>query len=186
MKIFDVSVPGPSRILSGSFKDMLLFPKETTLSWKQCVATKSSDPDRIQTRKFKIPAAFLIDFSPGKPDILKKMCSHWITGSCQDYDQQLPRKVQDSHQVLPRILSGFAGTIRQMSSSLVRLSFTLLKFLKRTRQYFVRWPKAFLYLHYRDLPVMSQDIAKITLNRTEEMRTQRVLNCKPSVHEVNR
>ena len=32
VKIFDVSVPDPSRILSGSFKDMLLFPEESTLS----------------------------------------------------------------------------------------------------------------------------------------------------------
>ena len=37
-----------------------------------------------------------------------------ITGSCQDYDQQLPRKVQDFHQILPRIFSGFASTILNM------------------------------------------------------------------------
>ena len=65
VKIFDVSVPDPSRILSRSFKDMLLFPEETTLSSKKRVPTKSSDPPRIQTRKFTILAAFIIDFSPG-------------------------------------------------------------------------------------------------------------------------
>ena len=61
---FDFSVPDPSRILPGSFKDMLLFPEETMLSWKKRVATESSDPDKIQTRKFRILAGFLIDFSP--------------------------------------------------------------------------------------------------------------------------
>ena len=65
VKILDASVPDPSQILSGSFKDMLLFPEEIMLSWKKRVVTKSSDPDRIQTRKFRVLAAFLIDFSPG-------------------------------------------------------------------------------------------------------------------------
>ena len=75
VKIFDVSLPDPSRILLRSFKDMLLFAEETTLSSKKRVSTKSSDPDRIQTRKFRILAAPLIDIlqkSPRKPKYLEK------------------------------------------------------------------------------------------------------------------
>ena len=111
VKIFDVSVPNASRILSGSFKDILLFPEETILSCKKRVATKSSDLDRIQTRKFRALAGFLNDFSPEiaqetqvswkkrvttkSPDFVRSMTSNY-PGKCKISIRFCLRSFQDS------------------------------------------------------------------------------------------
>ena len=63
-KIFDVSEPDSWQIWSGSCKDSLFFPEETTKSWKKCVATEFQDPVRIQNKIFKDPDKFTIDFEP--------------------------------------------------------------------------------------------------------------------------
>ena len=162
---------------------MLLFPEETTPSWKKRVPTKYSDPGRIQTRKFSILAAFLIDFSPGKSSILKKNVqplNHRILWG-------LWAAITLESAIFPsRILSRFLSTIRKMSSSSVRLSLTLLTFFKRDRQYFVRHSRMSQSLYILTLSGLNSYVAGYRQDHSKQMPTQSVLNCKPSVDEVNR
>jgi hypothetical protein len=64
-KFFDISVADPCQIRPGSCKDSTFFPKETTKSWKKCVATELQDPIRIRIRIFKDPSQFTITFELG-------------------------------------------------------------------------------------------------------------------------
>ena len=61
-KMFDASAQDPWKIWSGSCKDSLFFPEETTKSWKKRVGIVFKDPDKISNKIFKDPDKFIIVF----------------------------------------------------------------------------------------------------------------------------
>jgi len=94
-KILDVSAPDPWKIWSGSCKDSLFFPEETTKSWKKRVATEFQVPVRIRNKIIKDPDKFTVVFERGSSQEIDKSWKKRVATEIQDLDRIQNKIIKD-------------------------------------------------------------------------------------------